>query len=109
MKEFPGFPPGKTQLVALPEAVFSQLLPLIDDLDELKLTLHCYWRLTQGQGAVRYIRRYDLMNDEVLLNGMQKEPGSDPRNILATALERATARGTLLHVCAERDGERQDW
>ncbi len=108
MKQFPGFPPSKTQLVSLPEAVFSELLPLIDDLAELKLTLHCYWRLTQGQGTVRYIRRRDLMNDEVLLNGLKQDHGGDPRQILETALERATARGTLLHVCAERDGERQD-
>jgi len=109
MRQFPGFPPGKAQLVALPEALFSELLALIDDLAELKLTLHCYWRLTQGQGTVRYIRRRDLMNDEVLLNGLKQDSGSDPRYILETALERAIARGTLLHVRAERDGERQDW
>jgi len=109
MKEFPGFPPGKTQLVALPEPVFSELLPLIDDLAELKVTLYCYWRLSQGQGNVRYVRRRDMMNDEVLLNGLKKEPESDPRSVLETALERAIARGTLLHVRATRDGEGQDW
>ena len=39
MKGFPGFLPGKARWVTLPEAVFGELLPLIDDLAELKVTL----------------------------------------------------------------------
>ena len=109
MEGFPGFPPGKTRLVTLPEPVFSELLPLIDDLVELKVTLHCYWRLSQGQGAVRFVRRRDLLNDVTLLSGLRSDPGDDPVNALETALERAAARGTLLHVRAERDGGTEDW
>jgi DNA replication protein len=109
MKGFPGFPPGKTQMVALPEPVFSAVLPLVDDLAELKVTLHCYWRLSQGQGQIRFVRRHDLLNDSVLLDGLKSGPTDDPVRTVETALERATARGTLLHVCAEQDGETDDW
>lgn len=109
MKGFPGFPPGKTRLVTLPEPLFSELLPLIDNLVELKVTLHCYWRLSQGQGTVRFIRQRDLLKDALLLDGLKDDPGDNPAGAIEIALERATARGTLLHVRAERGGEREDW
>jgi DNA replication protein len=109
MKGFPGFPPGKTRLISLPEAVFSELLPLIDDLAELKVTLHCYWRLSQGQGATRFVRRRDLIMDGVLLDGLKGELIKDPVSVIDEGLERAVARGTLLHVNVERDVEAEDW
>ena len=109
MKGFPGFPPGKTRLVTLPEDVFAELLPLIDDLAELKVTLHCYWRLSQGRGTVRFVRRRDLFNDERLLAGLKRDINIAPVNVLDAALERATARATMLHVQVERGGETEDW
>ena len=109
MKGFSGFPPGKTSLVRLPEPVFTELLPLIDDLAELKVTIHCYWRLAQGEGAIRFVRRRDLLADATLLAGLALEPGQDPAEELCVALERATARGSLLHVHIEKDGEEQEW
>ena len=109
MKAFPGFPPGQTPMVALPEPVFSELLPLIDDLAELKVTLHCYWRLSQGQGAVRCIQRRDLLMDPILLSGLKPAADEAPKVVLEKALEQARARGTLLHVRADRDGETEDW
>jgi DNA replication protein len=109
MKGFTGFPPGKTRLISLPEAVFSTLLPLIDNLAELKVTLHCYWRLSQGQGRVRFVRRQDLIMDSVLLDGLKGELVEDPVGLIDEGLERAVNRGTLLHVQAERDGEAENW
>jgi DnaD/phage-associated family protein len=110
MKGFPGFPPGETRLVTLPEPIFSELLPLIDDLDELKVTLHCYWRLSQGQGAVRFVRRNDLMMDGELMTGLKGDcVDEDSVGALGAALERAVARGTLLHARVEREGETEDW
>jgi DNA replication protein len=109
MKGFPGFPPGETQMVAFPEPVFSELLPLIDDLAELKVTLHCYWRLSRGRGSIRFVRRDDLLSDKVLLDGLKRDVGDDPTTALDKGLEKAVARGTLLHVRVERDGETKDW
>lgn len=109
MKGFSGFPPGKTRLVSLPEPVFSELLPLIDDLNELKVTLFCYWRLSQEHGAIRFVRRDVLLKDEALLKGLHREPGEEATVALNRALEQAIARGTLLHVHAEQDGKPEDW
>jgi DNA replication protein len=94
MKTFSGFPPGKVRSVSLPEPVFSDLVPIIDDLAELKLTLHVLWRLGQQHGKVRYLRRADLAADQTLLVSL----GSSPDKALDAALARAVERGTLLRT-----------
>ncbi len=94
MKTFSGFPAGQVGNVSIPEPVFTELVPLIDDLAELKLTLHVIWRLGQQRGKVRYLRRADLFADRVLLGGL----GAAPEEALTRALDRAIERGTLLRV-----------
>ena len=97
MKIFSGFPPGQVRNVNLPEPVFTDLIPLIDDLAELKLTLHVLWRLGQRQGKMRYLRHTDLVSDDVLLSSLSGL-GDSPAGALHKALARAVERGTLLRV-----------
>jgi DnaD/phage-associated family protein len=97
MRGFGGFPPGKANPIRVPGAFFSDLLPLIDDLTELKLTVYCFWALHQREGDYRYLRLRDLHEDAVLLAGLA-ERADEQHKALTQALERAVARGTLLHV-----------
>lgn len=104
MKTFSGFPSGKVPIVGIPRSVFTDLVPLIDDLGELKLTLHVLWRLRQQRGKMRYLRFDDLASDEVLLSSLREtahEKGS--MGALRSALARAVERGTLLCVESPRD------
>ncbi len=94
MKTFSGFPSGKVRTVSLPESVFTDIVPLIDDLAELKLTLHILWRLGRQSGKVRYLRHADLIQDQVLLSSLP----SPSATALDQALTRAVERGTLLAV-----------
>ncbi len=94
MRTFSGFPPGKVRSVSIPEPVFTELIPLIDDLAELKLTLHVLWRLGRQRGKVRYLRRAELASDQALLSGL----GDAPAEMLSGTLERAVERGTLLRT-----------
>ena len=96
MRAFSGFPPGKVRNASIPEPVFTEIVPLIDDLAELKLTLHVLWRLGQQRGKVRYLQHSDLASDQVLLAGL----GEEPTQALPAAIERAVERGTLLRVKA---------
>lgn len=116
MKSFSGFPAGKVYFTPLPNLFFSELLPAIDDLAELKVTLHIFWLLHQKKGYPRYVSRRELEADGVLLRGLGGM-GQEPGERLGQALERAVARGTLLHVIALRRGsgqaqqgdEQDDW
>jgi DnaD/phage-associated family protein len=100
MKTFSGFPAGKVPSVNTPEPVFTDLIPIIDDLAELKLSLHVIWRLGQQEGKVRYLSHADLVTDQVLLSGL----GDSPLATLEAALARAVERGTLLQASSP-DGE----
>jgi DnaD/phage-associated family protein len=97
MTDFKGFTPGKTQLTSIPAQFFSELLPQIDDLGELKVTLYAMWALEQMEGEFRYLRFEDFLEDETFMAGMTS------REALEKALDRAVKRGTLLQVALTLD------
>jgi len=66
MKTFSGFPDGDLKTSALPEMFFTGLLPLIDDMLELKVTLACYRLCWQKTGLVRWTTSAELMHDPAL-------------------------------------------
>ncbi len=92
---FPGFPEGKVRLVPVPGPFFYDLLPRVDDLDELKVTLYAIWLLDHKEGHFRYLQRSDFFSDAGSIIGM-----SEPK--LDKAIKQCVDRGTLLQ--AEVDG-----
>lgn len=111
---FIGFPDQKMKAVVVPDLFFVDLLPQIDDLAELKLTLHCFWLLNEQIGDLRYVRGADLREDETLLASLNLDSDlRTPAATLADALERAVARNTLLRMDVESgegaDAVTEDW
>ncbi len=100
MRGFAGFPDGKVRSVPLPEPFFAELLPLIDHLGELKVTLYAFWCLSLKPGQYRFLLREEFAEDELLMRGLAASPRQAEAS-LDDALERAEARGTLLHVLVE--------
>jgi DnaD/phage-associated family protein len=99
MTAFKGFAPGSPRTVKLPTAFYSDLLPLIDDLAELKVTLFAFYAIQQREGAYRYLRYEDFAQDEPLLAGLRAAaPYNDVFHTLTKALDAACRRGTLLHA-----------
>ncbi len=94
---FNGFGPGKTRTTKIPSQFFSELLPAIDDLGELKVTLYVFWVLQQQEGEFRYLRERDLLGDEVFLGGFDPDPEAAAQQV-RDGLARAQTRGTLLHA-----------
>jgi DnaD/phage-associated family protein len=89
IKKFKGFPPGKVKQIQIPAQFFSDLLPLIDDAAELKVTLFCFMALHQKEGKHRFLRRQDFAP---LLESL----GEHPDSALETALAQAVERESLL-------------
>jgi len=98
-KPFTGFPSGVTTLTELPEAFFTELLPAIDDLAELKITLYAFWYIQQLDGEIRFMKLSELRKDSVLQQaiGLAEEPGKIDET-LDTALAKAVSRGTFLLI-----------
>jgi DnaD/phage-associated family protein len=99
MQHFDGFPPGKPRTVALPTLLFIDLLPLVDDLNELKVTLFAFYAVQQRQGKYRYVREADFCDNAALLESLATVADCAPLECLRMALARACERGTLL--CAD--------
>jgi DNA replication protein len=97
MKGFAGFPAGKQPYAPVPSLFFSELLPDVDHLGELKVTLHVFWLLTQKEGKRRCVSGEELAADRRLLGGLASA-GMSPEEALRDALDRAVARRTLLRV-----------
>jgi DnaD/phage-associated family protein len=101
---FVGFPDQKMLAVIVPDLFFVDLLPQIDDLAELKLTVYFFWLLNEQEGPLRYVRGDDMRSDQKLLTSLSME--SDLRSPLAAfedALERAVSRNTLIRMDVETD------
>jgi hypothetical protein len=76
MPSFTGFPSGKAHLTPIPSQFFSELMPAIDDLAEMKVTLYAFWFLDRLEAAVRYLTYADFAGDERLMKAW--EPISSP-------------------------------
>ena len=99
MTLFAGFPSGKNPYVPVPEVFFTELLPEIEDIAELKVTLHLFWLLAQKQGDPRCVNEHELLADHVLLQSLRRK--GDPRPVedrMQQGLEKAVARGTVLRI-----------
>lgn len=98
MREFNGFHPTQP-FYSLPAQFFSDLLPQIDNLAELKVTLFCFWAIWQREGSFRYLSDAELARSAELRTGLQTcDPHRAVDAILNEALAAAVRRGTLLAV-----------
>lgn len=97
MKAFAGFPKGM-RFTALPNIFFSQLLPQIDDLAELKVMLHLFWVLYAKSGYPKFVTYAELLGDKLLMMGVGSEAA------LRSGLDGAVRRGTIIDLTVERDG-----
>ena len=97
MKPFSGFP-QKMRLTPLPNIFFSQLLPHIDDITELKVTLHLFWVLYGKRGYPKFVTYGELLGDRLLMMGVGSEAA------LRSGLEGALSRGTIIDLNLEQHG-----
>jgi len=106
MKQFNGFP-TKMQFTSIPNVFFSRLLPQINDIAELKTTLHIFWLLYPKKGYPRFTTYRELLNNKSLMSSL-REGDKSPDEVLRKALEMAIERGTILHIVLDRDGAPED-
>ena len=96
MKHFSGFSLGDgSQMTTIPAEFFVNLLPLIDDLYELKVTLYAIWFLEQQENKIKFIRYQDFVSNETFMAGLAKNKNEAIQN-LQHGLQLALERNTLL-------------
>lgn len=92
---FNGFPAGKMHLIRIPAAFFTDLLPQIDQIGEMKVVLYAFWFLENQEGNASFLRFDDFAADQRLMQGLSENPQA-AKEELAHALERACQRGFFL-------------
>ena len=95
---FKGFPAGELRFTSVPDLFFARLVPEIDSLVELKVTLHFLW--VHYRQARQVIAKNELLADETLAQSLSLID-DDVELALTQGLNRAVERGTLLHVKIE--------
>ncbi len=102
-KPFAGVPAGRVEMTPLPNVIFSEILPEIDDLAEAQVTLHVFYLLYHKKGRPRFVTSNELRADVTLMRALALL-GQPVEEILARGLKKAEARATLLHlVCEDED------
>lgn len=94
---FQGFEESKKRFSSLPNQFFSELLPAIDDINELKITIYMLWlAYTQGDYGTAF-RVKDFLLDKTLMKGLHAdETGND--EFVRSILEQAVQRGSVIRV-----------
>jgi DNA replication protein len=100
MAAFKGFPEGKSRLVPIPAAFFTELLPQMDSLCELKLVLYVFWRLEAMEGPFRCLRRTEIEADQDFVRSLDAP--------ISEALASAVQRGVLLHAVLSAETGQED-
>lgn len=99
MKPFHGFAAGKARSTPVPAQFFSELLPQVEHIGELKIILYVFWALDRQEGNFRCLRWPDFTADELLLSSLGGSR-EDAVQVLRESLARAVQRGVIL-----QDGE----
>lgn len=106
MKEFSGFP-DRSQYTPIPNLFFSSLLPQIDDIAELKTTLHIFQAIYGKKGYPRFVSYPELLADKNLALSLRsgEQPAGEALN---RALEMAVKRRTVIRLTLNREGNPED-
>lgn len=103
MKKFSGF--SKTdgaQMTSIPSEFFEKLLPIIDNVYEIKVTLFAIWFLEQQEGKIKFMRYENFLSNSQFMAGLGSLHETAIAN-LQQGLELAIERNTILAVSAEKN------
>lgn len=90
---FSGFQESDQDSIPVPLEFFTELLPHLDDQNELRLILYFFWRIHQIETVFAFISQSELVADEVFVNSLV---GDDPVVAINAAIEAALVHQILL-------------
>jgi len=96
---FEGFRTG-TRAITLPTELFSELLPLIQDEAELRVTLYALYSIGRQRGQLRAVRATELARETALMRGLERCGGPEA---LQPSLAASVALGALLDCPLDDD------
>jgi DNA replication protein len=93
---------GKTvRFTGVPASFFTELLPQINNVAELKVLMYLFYLAGQKRGEPKWVGYWELEQSPELRQGLRR-PGDPrpPEELLREGLELALARGTIIRLVA---------
>ncbi|MCX6004742.1 MAG: DnaD domain protein [Chloroflexi bacterium] len=95
-KIFNGFPP-RADVTPLPNIFFTEALPPIENINEVKVVMQVFFLLSRRRGYPKFVTFRELNNDPVIVKGLQSQPAAVDE-LLKQSLDSAVQHGILLHI-----------
>jgi DNA replication protein len=102
-ESFPGFRSGSRATI-VPNAFFTEVLPAVADPAELIVSTYIFFALGRRRGFPRSVSASSLRADPALMQALARLPAGGAA-ALATGLDLAVRRGTLLRTVATDSGQ----
>jgi len=99
-KVFPGFPSGKVSFTSIPDVFFTDLLPLVNDLIELKIILYLIWLLDHRGGNIRFVRHSEILQDQKFMKSLDTDP-TEANIRLSAGMQKAESQGAIITIYPE--------
>ncbi len=90
---FSGFRASDQDSIPVPVEFFTELLPQLNNQNELRLILYFFWRIYQVETVFTFISHSDLLEDEVFTNSLD---GEDPDIAIKNAIDAALLHQIIL-------------
>ena len=97
----------RMQFTSIPNPFFSILLPQIDDITELKVTLYILGIFYRKRDYPRFITCEELLSNRSLMNSLRGE-AKPSEEMLHQALDMAVKRGTIVRLVLDKSGNSED-
>lgn len=99
-KQFTGFQENDTGVTGIPDLFFREILPEINNIDELKLSLYLLWKVnTLGNYGIPFTIQ-SLLSDRIFVEGLDAN-SDEIEKVLASTLDQAVSDNILLKVEVE--------
>jgi len=95
MEEFRGFQESKKRFTGIPDQFFREIMPAIDDINELKLVMYVLWSAYKQGDFGTGFSLSDFEEDRLFMGGLDP---SDNTAVLEKALEKAVNNQILIKV-----------
>lgn len=103
MKQFDGFP-ARMQFTPVPNLFLNRLMWQIDDIGELKTTLHIFKLAYVKRGFPQFVTRRELLADSGVSRSL-RDSNEETEAVLDISLDKAVKRGTVLSLEYELDDQ----
>jgi len=100
---FNGFQEIGKELTGIPDTFFRELLPILDDINEIKLCLYILWKANMIGDYGMPITAADILLDEIFMKGLESSTVV-PEKLIINVLNKAAADNILLKIKSEAIG-----